>query len=81
LSSEETFAHDDAFLAPAAVMITVVTHPARAAVRNAGAAYNGTHHTANDRARRSCDNGSRACSDCRAGEGSFLRIRRYGKGG
>jgi hypothetical protein len=63
------------------VTITIVIHPARPAVSNTGAAYNGTNHTAHDRARRPCDNGSGACSDCRAGEGAFLRIRRHGKSG
>jgi hypothetical protein len=76
------FTYGDAFLLPTAVTITIIIHPARAMVRDAGSADNGTDNTANDRARRPCDDGTRARADCRAGDGSlFLRIRRHGNSG
>jgi hypothetical protein len=76
------FSYGDAFLLPTAVTITIIIHPARAMVRDAGSADNGTDNTANDRARRPCDDGTRARSDCHAGESSLiLRTRGEGKGG
>jgi hypothetical protein len=77
----ENSAYNDALL-PTAVTITVIIHPARTMMRDAGPAHNGANNAANDRARRPCDDGSRTCADCCAGDGSLsLRIRRYGKGG
>jgi hypothetical protein len=64
------------------VTVTVIIHPARAMMRDAGPAHNGANNAANDRARRPCDDGSRACADCRASDGSLsLRIRRHRKNG